>query len=160
MNQTVAQVENVIAQRYKAGFYTDIDSDRTPLGLNEEIIAMISAKKNEPTWMLEWRLKAFHHWQSMPTPDWAHLNVPAIDFQKIYYYSAPKQKDRPKSLDEVDPKLLETFDKLGVPLHERARLAGPLPKSKTLLPSATKQGFIRTLTPTKPRWGSTKKSSR
>jgi len=124
MNQTVAQVENVIAQRYKAGFYTDIDSDRTPLGLNEEIIAMISAKKNEPTWMLEWRLKAFHHWQSMPTPDWAHLNVPAIDFQKIYYYSAPKQKDRPKSLDEVDPKLLETFDKLGVPLHERARLAG------------------------------------
>jgi len=85
---------------------------------------MISAKKNEPTWMLEWRLKAFHHWQSMPTPNWAHLNVPAIDFQSIYYYSAPKQKERPKSLDEVDPKLLETFDKLGVPLHERARLAG------------------------------------
>jgi len=124
MNQTVEQVENVIAQRYKAGFYTDIDADRVPAGLTEEIIAMISAKKNEPTWMLEWRLQAFHHWQTMTEPDWAHLNIPAIDLQKIHYYAAPKQKNRPKSLDEVDPKLLETFDKLGVPLHERARLAG------------------------------------
>ncbi len=124
MNQTAQQVEQVIQQRYKAGFYTDIDSDRIRAGLDEEIVAMISAKKNEPTWLLEWRLKAFHHWQTMVGPNWAHLNLPPIDFQKIHYYAAPKQKDRPKSLDEVDPKLLETFDKLGVPLHERARLAG------------------------------------
>ncbi|NDY96567.1 Fe-S cluster assembly protein SufB [Wenzhouxiangella limi] len=124
MNQTAQQVEQVIQQRYKAGFYTDIDSDRIRAGLDEEIVAMISAKKNEPEWLLEWRLKAFHHWQTMVGPNWAHLNLPPIDFQNIHYYAAPKQKDRPKSLDEVDPKLLETFDKLGVPLHERARLAG------------------------------------
>jgi Fe-S cluster assembly protein SufB len=124
MNQTVEQVQEVIQQRYKAGFYTDIESDRVRAGLDEEIIAMISAKKNEPAWMLEWRLKAFHHWQTMKSPNWAHLKIPPFDFQKIHYYSAPKQKNRPKSLDEVDPKLLETFDKLGVPLHERARLAG------------------------------------
>ena len=124
MNQTAQQVEKVIQQRYKAGFYTDIESDKVRAGLDEEIIAMISAKKNEPEWLLKWRLKAFHHWQTMVGPNWAHLNLPPIDFQKIHYYAAPKQKDRPKSLDEVDPKLLETFDKLGVPLHERARLAG------------------------------------
>ncbi|MGY6629986.1 MAG: Fe-S cluster assembly protein SufB [Wenzhouxiangella sp.] len=124
MSETVEQVQNLIQQRYKAGFFTDIESDKVRAGLDEEIIAMISAKKNEPAWMLEWRLKAFHHWQTMKTPNWALLKVPAIDFQKIHYYAAPKQKNRPKSLDEVDPKLLETFDKLGVPLHERARLAG------------------------------------
>ncbi len=124
MNETVEQVERHIQQRYKAGFYTDIESDRVRAGLDEEIIAMISAKKEEPEWMLEWRLKAFHQWQKMVGPNWAHLKLPAIDFQKIHYYAAPKQKNRPKSLDEVDPKLLETFDKLGVPLHERARLAG------------------------------------
>jgi len=124
MSQTQQQVEQLIQSRYKAGFYTEIESDTVDAGLNEEVIAMISAKKNEPTWLLEWRLKAFHHWQKMTTPDWAKLNVPGIDYQGIHYYAAPKQKDRPKSLDEVDPKLLETFDKLGVPLHERARLAG------------------------------------
>ncbi|HMB38103.1 MAG TPA: Fe-S cluster assembly protein SufB [Wenzhouxiangellaceae bacterium] len=124
MSETQQQVEELIQSRYKAGFYTDIESESVGAGLNEEIIAMISAKKDEPEWMLEWRLKAFHHWQTMTGPNWAKLNLPGIDFQKIHYYSAPKQKDRPKSLDEVDPKLLETFDKLGVPLHERARLAG------------------------------------
>jgi len=124
MSQTQQQVEQLIQSRYKAGFYTEIESESVGAGLNEEIIAMISAKKDEPSWLLEWRLKAFHHWQKMVGPDWAKLNLPAIDFQAIHYYSAPKQKDRPKSLDEVDPKLLETFDKLGVPLHERARLAG------------------------------------
>ncbi|QKK02028.1 MAG: Fe-S cluster assembly protein SufB [Pseudomonadota bacterium] len=124
MNQTTQQVERYIQQRYKAGFYTDIESDRVPAGLNEDVIAMISAKKGEPEWLLQWRLRAFHHWQQMTGPNWAKLRLPAIDFQAIHYYSAPKQKDRPKSLDEVDPKLLETFDKLGVPLHERARLAG------------------------------------
>jgi Fe-S cluster assembly protein SufB len=124
MSETQQQVEKLIQSRYKAGFYTDIESESVGAGLNEEIIAMISAKKDEPEWMLEWRLKAFHHWQTMTGPNWAKLNLPGIDFQKIHYYSAPKQKDRPKSLDDVDPKLLETFDKLGVPLHERARLAG------------------------------------
>jgi len=124
MSETQQQVEALIQSRYKAGFYTDIESESVGAGLNEEIIAMISAKKDEPEWLLEWRLKAFHHWQTMTGPNWAKLNLPGIDFQKIHYYSAPKQKDRPKSLDEVDPKLLETFDKLGVPLHERARLAG------------------------------------
>jgi Fe-S cluster assembly protein SufB len=124
MSETQQQVEQLIQSRYKAGFYTDIESETVEAGLNEETIAMISAKKEEPSWLLEWRLKAFHHWQKMVGPDWAKLNLPPIDYQKIHYYAAPKQKDRPKSLDEVDPKLLETFDKLGVPLHERARLAG------------------------------------
>src|SRR5690625_4087109 len=124
MSQTVEQVQNYIQQRYKAGFYTDIEMDKAPMGLNEEIIAMISAKKDEPEWLLEWRLKAYAQWQKMVGPDWAHLEIPPIDFQALHYYAAPKQKDRPKSLDEVDPKLLETFDKLGVPLHERERLAG------------------------------------
>jgi len=124
MNQTQQQVEQLIQSRYKAGFYTDIESETVGAGLNEEVIAMISARKSEPAWMLEWRLKAYHHWLGMTPPNWAKLSIPAIDFQDMHYYSAPKQKDRPTSLDEVDPKLLETFDKLGVPLHERARLAG------------------------------------
>ncbi len=124
MSQTQQQVEQLIQSRYKAGFYTDIESETVGAGLNEDVIAMISAKKEEPAWLLEWRLKAFHHWQTMVGPNWAKLKLPAIDFQKIHYYAAPKQENRPKSLDEVDPKLLETFDKLGVPLHERARLAG------------------------------------
>ncbi len=122
--ETREQVERAVQRKYAAGFYTDIESEQFPLGLNEDIIAMISARKDEPEWMLEWRLKAYHHWLTMKGPDWAKLNLPSIDFQSIYYYSAPKQKNRPKSLDEVDPKLLETFDKLGVPLHERERLAG------------------------------------
>jgi len=124
MSETQQHVEELIEGHYKAGFYTDIESDTIPAGLNEDVVAMISAKKNEPEWLLEWRLKAFHHWKTLTGPNWAKLNLPAIDFQKIHYFSSPKQKDQPKSLDEVDPKLLETFDKLGVPLHERARLAG------------------------------------
>ncbi len=124
MSQTVEQVQGVIQKGYTAGFTTDIESDMIRPGLDEEVIAMISAKKNEPEWMLEWRLKAYRHWLTMRTPNWAHLKIPAIDFQALHYYASPKQKNRPKSLDEVDPKLLETFDRLGVPLHERARLAG------------------------------------
>ena len=124
MSETQQQVEQRLQSGYKAGFYTDIESETVGAGLNEEVIAMISAKKEEPDWLLEWRLKAYHHWLKMVDPDWAKLRLPAIDFQAIHYYAAPKQANRPKSLDEVDPKLLETFDKLGVPLHERARLAG------------------------------------
>lgn len=127
---TIADVENRAvkeraSQAYKDGFVTDIESETLPPGLNEDVIRQISAKKDEPKWLLEYRLNAFKQWQAMPSPDWAKLNVPAIDFQAISYFSAPKSnKNAPKSLDEVDPKLLETYDKLGVPLHERERLAG------------------------------------
>ncbi len=118
-------VQKRVRQTYKEGFYTDIDSDTLPPGLNEEVIRIISAKKNEPEWLLEWRLKAYRKWLEMEHPNWAKLDIPAIDFQSISYFSAPKSsKNAPKSLDEVDPKLLETYDKLGVPLHERERLAG------------------------------------
>jgi Fe-S cluster assembly protein SufB len=123
-----AEVDKVVEDRlktaYSAGFSTDIESDMMRAGLDEEIVAAISAKKSEPEWLLEWRLQAFRHWQTLKTPDWAHLSVPPINFDDIHYYASPKQANAPKSLDEVDPKLLETFDKLGVPLHERARLAG------------------------------------
>lgn len=114
------------SERYKEGFYTDIESITIPPGLDEDTIRLISAKKKEPEWLLEYRLNAFREWLKMPTPDWAKLNVPEIDFQAISYYSSPKTKaeNAPKSLDEVDPKILETYEKLGVPLHERERLAG------------------------------------
>ena len=107
---------------YEAGFVTDIESDTAPKGLNEDIIRFISAKKNEPEWLLEFRLKAFEHWKKMPEPEWAKIHHPPIDYQDAYYYSAPKPKLG--SMDEVDPKLLETFEKLGVPMRERAALAG------------------------------------
>jgi Fe-S cluster assembly protein SufB len=110
---------------YAAGFVTDIASDAIPAGLSEDVVRLISAKKGEPDWLLDFRLKAFRNWQTMPVPEWARVHYPPIDFQSIVYYSAPKQKlDGPKSLAEVDPKLLETYEKLGVPLHERAALAG------------------------------------
>ncbi len=118
-------VEALIKRDYSAGFYTDLEADTVPPGLNEDIIRFISAKKNEPEWMLEWRLNAFRHWLTMPVPAWAHVHYPPIDYQAISYYSAPKsRKDAPKSLDEVDPKLLETYEKLGIPLREREMLAG------------------------------------
>lgn len=110
---------------YSAGFVTDIESDKAPKGLNEEIVRFISRKKDEPQWLLDWRLKAYARWLKMPEPRWARLTYPDIDYQDAYYYAAPKSmKDRPQSLDEVDPKLLETYEKLGIPLRERAILAG------------------------------------
>ncbi|HET6433813.1 Fe-S cluster assembly protein SufB [Dyella sp.] len=125
--ETIAPVDNAevieaLGRRYAAGFVTDIETDYLPPGLSEDIVRALSARKQEPEWMTEWRLKAYRHWLTMPTPDWAKLKVPAIDYQSISYYAAPKEG--PKSLDEVDPKLLETYEKLGVPLHERAKLAG------------------------------------
>ena len=119
-------IDQFVEQEYKWGFYTDVETDTLPPGLNEDVIRHISGKKEEPEWLLEWRLKAFRHWQKMEEPRWPHVQYEPIDYQGISYYSAPgaKDKDRPKSLDEVDPKLLETYDKLGVPLHERERLAG------------------------------------
>jgi Fe-S cluster assembly protein SufB len=119
------QLDELIKTGYGAGFTTDIESDTLPPGLSEEVIRQISARKNEPQFMLEWRLKAYRHWLDMQTPHWAHVQYPPIDFQAISYYSAPKsRKDAPKSLDEVDPKLLETYNKLGIPLKEQEMLAG------------------------------------
>jgi Fe-S cluster assembly protein SufB len=120
-----SSVDRFVQQKYKHGFVTDIESETVPPGLNEDVVRWISARKGEPEWLLEWRLEAYRRWLEMAQPDWAHLKIEPIDFQAISYFSAPKSdKDRPQSLDEVDPKLLETYDKLGVPLHERARLAG------------------------------------
>lgn len=117
--------EDILNEDYKYGFYTDIETEEFPKGLNEDIIRMLSAKKEEPQWLLDYRLKAFRHWKTMPMPDWAKLQIPEIDFQDLYYYSAPKKKeDGPKSLDEVDPELLATFEKLGIPLAEQKRLTG------------------------------------
>jgi len=121
--ETVKQVQ-MMSGTYTAGFTTDIDMEYAPKGLNEDIIRMISAKKNEPEWLLEYRLKAYRHWLTMPEPDWAKLNIKPIDYQDAHYYAAPKNKVAPKSLDEVDPKLLETYAKLGIPLKEQEILAG------------------------------------
>ncbi|NCX94459.1 MAG: Fe-S cluster assembly protein SufB, partial [Gammaproteobacteria bacterium] len=119
------QVEQFIQQSYQAGFVTDIESDSLPPGLNEDVIRQISALKGEPEFMLNWRLNAYRKWLNMTPPTWQHVHFPPIDYQSISYYSAPKsKKDNPKSLDEVDPKLLETYQKLGIPLHEQKMLAG------------------------------------
>lgn len=109
---------------YKYGFVTDIDTEVIHRGLDEETVRIISAKKNEPEWLLEFRLKAYRHWLTLEMPAWPHLNIPQIDYQDIIYYAAPKKKEGPKSLDEIDPELMKTFDKLGIPLHERAQLSG------------------------------------
>ncbi len=119
-----ALLQNLVNQPYKHGFVTEIESDVAPKGLNEEIIRMISAKKNEPDWLLSFRLRAYEKWLSMTEPQWQNVKYPKIDFQDISYYSAPKPKKKLASMDEVDPELLRTFEKLGVPLHERAALAG------------------------------------
>ena len=120
--ETKDQVQNL--EKYKYGFTTDIESDKAPKGLNEDIIRFISAKKEEPEWMLDWRLKAFEVWKGMAEPDWAKLNYEPVDYQDAYYYAAPKKKDGPKTLDDVDPALLDTYKKLGIPLHEQEILAG------------------------------------
>jgi len=119
----MAVVDDALRRSYAHGFSTDIETEMFAKGLSETVVRAISAKKNEPEWLCEWRLAAYRHWLTMSPPDWAKLRVEPIDFQAISYYAAPK-RNQPKSLDEVDPKLLETFEKLGVPLHERARLAG------------------------------------
>ncbi|MDP6927408.1 MAG: Fe-S cluster assembly protein SufB, partial [Rhodospirillales bacterium] len=113
---TVAQVRKMTEEKYKYGFVTDIEMETAPKGLNEDIIRFISAKKGEPDWLLEWRLKAYRHWLNMPEPEWQKPDFPAIDYQDSYYYSAPKSAaEKPKSLDEVDPELLKTYEKLGIP---------------------------------------------
>jgi Fe-S cluster assembly protein SufB len=117
-------IEKHVQSDYKYGFVTEIEADEAPKGLNEDIIRFISAKKNEPEWMLEWRLKAYRHWLKMEEPTWANVHYPRIDFQDVIYYSAPKQKIKPKNLDEVDPELRKTFEKLGISLSEQKRLTG------------------------------------
>lgn len=117
-------INEVTSSDYKYGFVTDIDTEVIRKGLDENTVRIISAKKNEPEWLLEYRLKAFRHWLTLEMPLWPHLDIPQIDYQDIIYYAAPKKKEGPKSLDEVDPELMKTFDKLGIPLHERAQLAG------------------------------------
>ena len=125
MAEQKQQIEEFVPSEYSAGFVTDIESDSLPPGLSEDVVRQISAIKGEPEFLLEWRLKAYRHWLTLETPEWAHVTYPEIDYQAISYYSAPKQKtDGPKSLDEVDPELLRTYEKLGVLLEERARLAG------------------------------------
>lgn len=119
------QINQFVNSDYQHGFVTDIEADALPPGLNEDVIRAISAKKQEPEFMLQWRLKAYRHWLTMQEPSWAHVHYPKINYQEMVYYSAPKsKKDAPKSLDEVDPELLKTYEKLGIPLHERAILAG------------------------------------
>lgn len=117
-------LEQTVRNEYKYGFVTNIEADEAPKGLDEDTIRFISAKKEEPEWMLEWRLKAFRQWQKMKEPHWANLHYPAINYQDIIYYSAPKQKEKPKSLDEIDPELRKTFEKLGISLNEQKRLTG------------------------------------
>jgi len=119
------EVQELLQRKYRHGFVTDIESDTLPPGLDEEVVRVISARKEEPEFLLDWRLRAYRYWREAAEPSWAKLKIPPIDYQAISYYSAPgPAKDAPKSLDEVDPRLLETYDKLGIPLHERARLAG------------------------------------
>ena len=122
--ETIEQIESM-AGKYSAGFITDIETDKAPKGLSEDIVRFISAKKNEPEWMLEWRLKAYRRWLKMPEPSWQKPNFPKVDYQAYYYYAAPKSMaDKPETLDDVDPELLETYKKLGIPLQEQEILAG------------------------------------
>ena len=125
VKETSERVADIAGEKYKYGFVTDIEMERAPKGLSEDTVRYISAKKNEPEWMLEWRLEAFRRWQQMTEPKWARVHYPPIDYQNAYYYAAPKSNaERPKSLDEIDPKILETYKKLGIPLSEQMLLAG------------------------------------
>ena len=122
-SETIRKVKETTS-KYKYGFSTNIEVDKAPKGLNEEVIKLISLKKDEPSWMLEWRLDAYRKWLKMERPSWSKVNFPEIDFQEIHYYAAPKQKKKLNSLDEVDPELLKTYEKLGIPLNEQKMLAG------------------------------------
>ena len=124
VEETIKQVKDIDVDQYKYGFTTDIETVKAPKGLNEDIVRFISEKKGEPDWMLEWRLDAYQRWQTMREPKWARVHYPKIDFQDLYYYAAPKSTEGPKSLDEVDPELLRTYEKLGIPLSEQKVLAG------------------------------------
>src|SRR6516164_5490639 len=129
LQETVEKVRLIDVDQYKYGFETLIESDKAPKGLSEDTVSFISAKKGEPAWMLEWRLEAYRHWLTMREPRWARVDYPAIDYQDIYYYAAPKRTVAPKSLDEIDPEILKTYEKLGIPLREQELLAGVVRQS-------------------------------
>src|SRR6202790_5800305 len=124
VQETVERVRRIDVDQYKYGFETLIESDKAPKALSEDTVRFISAKKNEPEWMLAWRLDAYKRWLTMREPKWAKVEYGPIDYQDLYYYSAPKKKDGPKSLDEIDPEILRTYEKLGIPLREREALLG------------------------------------
>src|SRR5215213_4973084 len=124
VQETIERVRRIDVDQYKYGFVTDIESDKAPKGLSEDIVRYISAKKNEPEWMLAWRLDAYRRWLTMREPHWARAEYGPIDYQDLYYYSAPKKNGGPLSLDEVDPEILRTYEKLGIPLREQEMLAG------------------------------------
>ena len=124
VQETIERVRRIDVDQYKYGFVTDIESEKAPKGLSEDIVRFISGKKNEPEWMLAWRLEAYRRWLTMKEPSWARVHYNKIDYQDLYYYSAPKKKAGPKSLDEIDPEILKTYEKLGIPLREQKILAG------------------------------------
>ena len=124
VQETVERVKEIEVDKYKYGFFTDIESVKAPKGLNEDIVRFISAKKDEPEWLLDWRLEAYRRWRTMQEPAWANVHYPKIDFEDLYYYAAPKSTEGPKSLADVDPELLKTYEKLGIPLKEQEVLAG------------------------------------
>ena len=141
-------IKDITEQEYKYGFTTDVETEVVPPGLNEDIIRLISAKKNEPEWLLEFRLKAFRKWQTMSVPTWAHLDIPEIDFQAISYYAAPKTKIKNHQspiTNDIDPEIMKTFDKLGIPLEERAALAGNMAVDAVMDSVSVKTTFRETL---------------
>ena len=138
-------IKDITEQEYKYGFTTDVETEVVPAGLNEDIVRLISAKKNEPEWLLEFRLKAFRKWQTMPVPTWAHLDIPEIDFQAISYFAAPKAKKEQGQKDEIDEEIMKTFDKLGIPLEERAALAGNMAVDAVMDSVSVKTTFRETL---------------
>ena len=141
-------IQNITTQEYKYGFTTNVETDIVPARLSEDIIRLISAKKNEPEWLLEFRLKAYRKWLTMPLPTWAHLDIPEIDFQAISYYAAPKVKAKgegEKANGEIDEEIMKTFDKLGIPLEERAALAGNMAVDAVMDSTSVKTTFRQTL---------------
>src|SRR5213596_343035 len=145
VQETVERVRRIEVDQYRYGFETLIESDKAPKGLSEDTVRFISEKKSEPAWMLEWRLEAFRRWLTMTEPKWARVHYPKIDYQDLYYYSAPKKKAL-ASLDEVDPEILKTYEKLGIPLREQEMLAGV-----AVMPSST-ASLLRP--PSRRSWGS------
>ena len=139
-------VRSLTEEKYKYGFTTEVDTEVIPVGLSEEVVRPISAKKGEPEWLLDFRLKAYRYWLTLDMPQWAHLRIPEIDYQAISYYADPtKKKEGPKSLDEIDPEVMKTFDKLGIPLEERLALSGGMAVDAVMDSVSVKTTFKETL---------------
>src|SRR3569833_3128411 len=142
VQETVDRVRQIDVDQYRYGFETIIESEKAPKGLTEDTVRFISAKKDEPAWMLEWRLEAFRRWQTKQEPEWARVSYPKIDYQDLYYYSAPKKKPELASLDEVDPEILKTYEKLGIPLREQEVLAGVVRTEGPDAPAGGSRGAV------------------